>query len=406
MKISVHTVITLLHTIIRPVSADLVEHMQRTALTAWYLAKYSGLEESECARTYLAGMLHDIGALGKSRDKLALASEAFLDNHEAMGEAMVAGITFLQPIAPVLRHHHVHWQPEGVNPYPLTHYIVHMADEFELFLRGVEGGYLSQRERILNQFLERDVHWPPVLVDALCQAGQMDGFWFRLAHKPLDDVLGMVSPLKETYLGTADFLQLCQLISQIVDRYSSFTMTHSASVARVAGELARLHGYSENRQQKIVIAGYLHDIGKLFIPPEILEKQGRLTREEYDRIKLHSYQTRVMLTPVEGLQQVAYWASNHHERLDGSGYPFGLNAQQLDDPSRILAVADMYTALTENRPYRQGMDKGAALSILHEEVSKNKLAGNIVALLENNIEAVAPLVAGSAWCLSAIRNVA
>lgn len=397
MKISVHTVITLLHTIIRPVSADIVEHMQRTALTAWYLAKYSELDESECAGAYLAGMLHDIGALGKGRDTLALDSEAFLENHEAMGWAMIAGIDFLQPVAPVLRHHHVDWLSEGINTYPLNHYIVHMADEFELFLRGVEGGYLSQRESILCQFLKRDVHWPPVLVEALCQAGQQDGFWFRLAHKPLDDVLGMISPLKETYLGTGDFLQLCQLISQIVDRYSSFTMTHSASVARVAGELARLHGYSKNRQQKIVIAGYLHDIGKLFIPPDILEKQGSLTREEYDRIKLHCYQTRVILAPLEGLQQVAFWASNHHERLDGSGYPFGLSAQQLDDPSRILAVADMYTAMTENRPYRQGMDKGVALSILHEEVSKNKLAGNIVALLESNIEAIAPLVASTAF---------
>ncbi|PWW09171.1 HD domain-containing phosphohydrolase [Mangrovibacter plantisponsor] len=393
MKISIQTVLDLLHSIIKPISPEIVIHLQRTALISWYLANKARLPEQEICEAYLAGMLHDIGALDKSRADLALASESFLDGHEASGAAMTAGIRFLQPVTQIIEHHHLEWMDGSPLNLPLIHHLVHMADSFELYLHRVDGNYIAQREEIVNGFLSGNKKWPLELVDALIKASQQDGFWFRLGNPEPERVLQTISPLHEEFLGREDFLEVCLLISKIVDKYSSFTQTHSTSVAHVAEKLSELYGYDTEMQQRICIAGYLHDIGKLFIPLSILEKHGRLEAVEYARMKLHSYKTLVMLEQFEELGRIVSWAANHHERLDGSGYPFGLVAAELDIPSRILAVADVFTATTENRPYRRGMDTEKAIAILMEESANGRLDRDIVGLLIHNIGVVKPLVA-------------
>lgn len=392
MKIPAQTVLDLLHTIIQPISADLVNHLQRTALISYYLGKRAGLDATSLRHVWLAAMLHDIGVLGKDREKLTLASEAFLTDHEELGAAMMEGITFLKPVVSILANHHADWREGEENHYPLTHYLVHLADEFELFLRNVEGDYIAQRHDIIARFFSAPKPWPPQLVDALTRAAGEDGFWFRLGNPSLELVLRTISPVKDMLLNQHDFLEICQLISKIVDKYSSFTRTHSTSVAHVAQKLAQLYGYDRETQQKICIAGYLHDLGKLFIPLNILEKSGKLEPEEYAQMKLHSYKTLVMLSPIIELHEIVHWAANHHERLDGSGYPFCLEAQDLDMPSRIMAVADVFTALTENRPYRQGMNKQQALAILALEAEKNRLDGDIITLLTQHIDSIHRLV--------------
>lgn len=393
MKISVQTVLNLLHNIIHPVSADLVNHLQRTAVIIWYLSQRVGLNKTEISNAFLAGMLHDIGTLSKDRAQLTLGSEGFLDGHEQLAGSMTAGIRFLQPIAPILENHHTEWSGGGKDNLPLIHYLVHMADTFELYLRGIKGDYFSQRERIITDFFAQSTPWPAPLEQALRESAHQDGFWFRLGNPTLSQVVNAISPLHDQMLDHHDFLEVCQLISKIVDKYSSFTRTHSASVAHVAARLAELYGYDIDMQEKICIAGYLHDIGKLFIPLDILEKHGKLESWEYAIMKQHSYKTLVMLHPISELGDIVQWAANHHERLDGSGYPFSLRAASLDIPSRILAVADVFTAMTENRPYRQGMQSAKALAILREEAANNRLDREIVALLDHNIDSVKPLVA-------------
>ncbi|NDJ56487.1 HD domain-containing protein [Enterobacteriaceae bacterium 4M9] len=392
MKISVQTVLDLLHNIIRPVSQSLVNHLQRTALIVWYLGKRAGCDNATFRNAFLASMLHDIGSLSKARDELTPGSAAFLENHQQLGVSMTAGIRFLQPVTTLLENHHMQWSPYEPDNLPLAHYMVHMADAFELFLRDIEGDPMTQREIVIDLFLEQSGPWPSLLVEALQESSAEDGFWFRLSNPALDQVLDVISPLHDEMLNHHDFLEVCQLISRIVDKYSSFTQTHSASVAHVAEKLAELYGYDRDMQEKICIAGYLHDIGKLFIPLHILEKSGKLVPHEYAQMKQHSYKTLVMLHPIDELGDIVHWAANHHERLDGSGYPFRLSAASLDMPSRILAVADVFTAMTENRPYRRGMSGAHAIKILQEEAANYRLDQDIVTLLTHNIESVEPLV--------------
>ncbi|TQI77790.1 HD domain-containing protein [Serratia fonticola] len=393
MKISVQAVLDLLHSIIHPIAPDLVYHLQRTAIISWYVGNRAGFDDTTIRNAYLASMLHDIDMLGKERTPLTFNSDVLLKGNERLAASMMVGIRFLQPAAAILENQYVECSQTRDDKLANAQHLVHFADEFELFLRGVKGDYATQRELIISQFLNSTEPWPACLVAALHDVSTQDGFWFRLSEPSLHQVLHVISPFNELRLEHHDFLEVCLLVSRIVDKYSRFTQTHSTRVAHVAAKLAELYGYGREMQEKVCIAGYLHDIGKLFIPLNILEKCGKLEPDEYAQMKHHSYKTRVMLNPIEELGDIVHWAANHHERLDGSGYPFRLDAASLDIPSRIIAVADVFTAMTENRPYRQGMPVSEALEILQQEALNYRLDQDIVSLLSHNIDAVKALVA-------------
>ena len=135
------------------------------------------------------------------------------------------------------------------------------------------------------------------------------------------------------------------------------------------------------------IAGNFHDIGKLLIPNSIIEKPGKLTDSEYALMRCHSYYTYNTLTSIGGLGKIAEWAAFHHERLDGSGYPFHYSGDKIDTGSRIMAVADIFTALVEDRPYRKGMDRNQIYQIFKPQ-AHNQLDKKIVELLFDNYNAV------------------
>lgn len=129
---------------------------------------------------------------------------------------------------------------------------------------------------------------------------------------------------------------------------------------------------------KLYFAGALHDIGKLAVDRGVLEKPARLTDSEYRHIQDHAVWTYKILSGIQGLEDVTHWASNHHEKLDGSGYPQGLAAGQLDFWDRMLGCIDIYQALTEERPYKAGMTHAQAAAILRRMAGAGKLDESIV----------------------------
>lgn len=392
MKISVQTVLDLLHSIMQPLSPELVHHLQRTGIICWYLGTRAGFDNAAIKNAWLAAMLHNIGALSRAHPFSGAHGKAFIEEHGRLGATMMSGVRFLRPVTAILETRHAGNPGDSQSTTLNTWQLVQLADEFELWLRAIDGDYVARRHSIVSGFLANSPLWPARLVEALQDASHEDGFWFRLSSPALQQVLRVISPLNDVVLDHHDFLEVCLLISNIVDKYSSFTQTHSTSVAQVAASLAELYGFDSYTQDKIRIAGYLHDIGKLCIPLNILEKQGKLEPDEYAQMKRHSYKTLEMLHPIEELGEIVPWAARHHERLDGSGYPFRLGAASLDIPSRIIAVADVFTAMTENRPYRQGMSSEKALIILEEEAANFRLDRDIVDLLSHNIAVIRPLV--------------
>ena len=129
------------------------------------------------------------------------------------------------------------------------------------------------------------------------------------------------------------------------------------------------------------IAGNLHDVGKLVVPRSILEKNGKLDDEEFSIIREHPYYTRLIFMDIEGFEDIADWAGFHHEKLNGHGYPFHFGREELDLGSRIMAVADIFSAITEDRPYRKSMEKEQVIAILREDAQRELLSQRLVELL-------------------------
>ncbi len=147
-----------------------------------------------------------------------------------------------------------------------------------------------------------------------------------------------------------------------------------------------MSGMPEPECWQIRVAGYLHDVGKLAIPKEIIEKGGKLNEEEFNTLKSHPYHTFRTLENIKGLEVINEWASFHHERLDGSGYPFCLKSKELSLGSRIVSIADVFTAIMEDRPYRPGMAPERALEVLKKDASEKSLDWGLVELLEENFD--------------------
>jgi HD-GYP domain-containing protein (c-di-GMP phosphodiesterase class II) len=136
------------------------------------------------------------------------------------------------------------------------------------------------------------------------------------------------------------------------------------------------------------IAGFLHDLGKLAVPVEILDKPSGLVRNEYNVIRHHAFYTYRILDALPPLAVINKWAALHHERLDGKGYPFHLTAKELLEGSQIMAVADVFTAIAENRPYRAGMTRDSAIGVLDDMVRARAINGDIVTVLKKNYEEI------------------
>jgi HD-GYP domain-containing protein (c-di-GMP phosphodiesterase class II) len=167
------------------------------------------------------------------------------------------------------------------------------------------------------------------------------------------------------------------ILSGIIDEKSPFTGTHSKGLAHIADLMADFYKFDEDHRAKLLIAANLHDLGKLGIPNAILDKEGGLTPDEFMTMKAHTFYTRKALERVNGLDDIVEWAANHHEKLDGTGYPYGFSKKELAFESQLMACVDIYQALTEDRPYRKPMPHAKASEIMRGMVEKGFISGDI-----------------------------
>lgn len=171
-------------------------------------------------------------------------------------------------------------------------------------------------------------------------------------------------------LSNSELVRIAGIIAKIIDYKSNFTREHSIQIANKAWYMGQIYGYSEEMNAMIYLSAAFHDVGKLYISNEILEKPGKLSNEDFEEIKNHVLYTWVILKQVRGFEQIAVWASNHHEKLDGSGYPFHKTADELDFISRLLACLDIYQAVREARPYHPMRSHKDTMEILFDMAEK------------------------------------
>lgn len=372
------------------VDPALVNHHLRVAYIARSLADELGLSPEERDRVTVAGLLHDMGAL-ELKERLDTLHFDFQNplRHAMMGYLLLADCDLLAEEAKAIRFHHLPWghgegEEYGGEDVPSESHLLHLADRVAVLIGSGEE-VLGRVDSILGAIGERrGSMFVPEFVEALESLSERDSFWLDASSLKLKEII-LRYPLRTVELDLDALLSIGRVFSRVIDFRSSFTATHTAGVAATAEALAEVAGFSPNERILMRLAGYLHDLGKLAVPNSILEKPGRLTEEEFAVIRSHAYHTYRTLEGIPGVELINVWGALHHERLDGSGYPFRLSAEDLPLGSRIMAVADVFTALTEDRPYRRGMTAREALGIVKGMASEGALDPGIVNLLERNL---------------------
>ena len=180
---------------------------------------------------------------------------------------------------------------------------------------------------------------------------------------------------------------LAMLFARLVDAKSPWTARHSESVARLSVALGRLAGIPEADCEKLELAGLLHDLGKLRVPDEILDKKGKLDPGEWAIMERHTFETWQILRRIRSFTEIAEWASLHHETPSGRGYPFRRAGERIPLPARLVAVADVFQALAQERPYRASLDPRAILRVLQAMVRAGRLDAYGVELAGGNLGA-------------------
>ncbi|MBX4260853.1 HD domain-containing protein [Clostridium estertheticum] len=370
----------------------LAQHQHRTAFIALELSELAHFAPEITENIFTAALLHDIGAISVE-EKIAIQSFKGIDEniHTIRGELLLEKIPWLRKISKIVRNHHrkwIDWSDCIANPVVFSSQIILLSDYVERLI--------NRNKYILNQVddivtIIKKLSGTVIhknIVTYFLDLSKREEFWLDLTSPNLSSLLLSNGQFKNMQIGLDDISSISNLYRDLIDFKSRFTATHTSGVSECAVKLSELLGLAELDVKSMRIAGNFHDMGKLAIPNSILEKPGKLTVDEFAIIRCHTYYTFRTLNSIGGLQRIAEWAAYHHEKLDGSGYPFHLTSEEIGTGSRIMAVADIFTAISEDRPYRKGMDKNEIYAVIKKQSNENLLDKRIVELLFDNYDVI------------------
>jgi HD-GYP domain-containing protein (c-di-GMP phosphodiesterase class II) len=289
-----------------------------------------------------------------------------------LGEAVAAGIHGLDE----------HWDGSG-HPRGLAGAAIPLASRIALLAQMVDvfhqrGGAQAARQMAARR---RGGWFDPRLADAFAVLGRDPGFWSGLAAADLGQHVLAMEPARQPQPVDDDYLDdIAAAFGQIVDAKSPFTGGHSARVALFADRLAARLDLGDDTRRWLRRGALLHDVGKLGVSNRILDKRGKLDPAERAQMQRHAMHTEQILGRISAFDTLARVAGAHHERLDGSGYPRGLDARHIRLETRIITTADVFDALTADRPYRAALPLEQALDIMRADIGKGIAADCFEAL--------------------------
>ncbi len=370
--------------------SGLMNHHHRTALIALNIGKSAGLADCDLLELFQASIIHDIGTINwKEKADLIKFDIDAPWGHCSRGSEMVHRHSSLRHLSPIILSHHDHWSGSNSSGLskdriPLPSRIIHLADRTDILIKPNQN-ILDQSKTILNKLRSQSgVLFDPDLVAVFEQLAQKNSFWFDLASAWEDDCLKELLPFQLIPDELAYSLDIAQLFATVVDTKSPFTYRHSRGVAAIAGFMGEQSGFSPAHCSYLKIAGLLHDLGKLSVPDELLEKPGKLSTAEFNIMKQHAYYTYRLLKPIPENFPLAEWAAFHHEKPNGKGYPFGKNAAELDLSTRLISIADLFVALREDRPYRASMSWEQIAGIMNELAQSGDLDKDRISIILDN----------------------
>ncbi|HEY5086518.1 MAG TPA: HD domain-containing phosphohydrolase [Gemmatimonadaceae bacterium] len=284
------------------------------------------------------------------------------------GADIAMRLGFPQATADAIRHLDEHWNGRG-HPDGLAGPSIPLMSRIASLSQVVDAFHQHDGTRTaLRVAQKRSGSWfDPSLVDRVFSWRNESSWWERLdTTDPTDEVIAAEPMSHVRWVSEDDLDVIARAFADIIDAKSPYTYSHSRNVAAYALGIAREMRLDSATQRRVYRAGLLHDIGKLGVSNSILDKAGRLTESERTAVERHPFFTWEILSRVPAFRDFAWSAALHHERLDGSGYPWHLSGNRLDMTARILCVADVYEALTADRPYRASLAWEESSRILGE----------------------------------------
>lgn len=367
-------------------------HAKRVAWLCVQMGLTLGMTGEEISDLATAALLHDSALLEYKNDyeNGILRQEADGRKHCIAGEEnlkLIPGYHMLRGY--VLYHHEC---ADGSGPFgkkeektPLGAQLIHIADEVDLkFSLGTNCVHLDEKLKNIQIYIkeQQGIAFGKKASEIFLNVLSKEQL-FLTQNYTMKHLKESLLPMQISFSSKENSIfDLAELFARIIDYKSPFTKCHSLGIAQKAKQMANALGWDEGTCAKLYFAGALHDIGKLFIDHTVLEKPGRLEAEEYLHIQTHADWTWKLLGKIQGFEEIQAWASYHHEKLNGKGYPFGKTAQELGEKERLLACLDIYQALTEDRPYKAGMAHKKAIGILREMVQKEELDGYFVECID------------------------
>lgn len=370
-------------------------HSKRCAYISLRIGIELKLSQEECFDLCSLALMHDCGITQAFYNQNCLAAgsqknlkilEKLVD-HCKIGEKNVKQFPFLTKQKNVILYHHEYLDGSGLygikdSEIPLMAKIICFADDIDMNFNLLDCSVDVVSEIQKFALSHRGELYAQEAVDAFMQLSGKISFWRDLTDENILTSVEKYLPKISTAVESADILNISSVFSAIIDSKSTFTAVHSNELMEKAKRVAKHLEWEEEKSVFFQVAANLHDIGKLGTPRAILEKNDSLTKDEFAEIKEHAYLTHMILKSIDGFEQVHQWASRHHERNDGSGYPFGMKEDALCFESKMLACLDMYQALVEVRPYREAFSHQEAMKILNEQVSNNLFDKEIVGLID------------------------
>lgn len=378
IKISLFTLISTFSLALDLAENKKLEHAQRVAYLALRTGEILGLPSERLLLVFFAGLLHDIGKINYT-----LAST----DHPLVGARLARQLPLPATVSAIIAAHHEAWDGSGYplglrgDEIPVEAQLLFLADLIENKF-GQDYDLIPVQEGIISLIKsEQGQRLSPAVASACMQLLQEPRVYYDLASRNLAQALRRRSRIFDQDIELTSLEHLALLFADLVDAKNPYTAAHSRRVANTAFYLGQHLNLTAYQCRQLYHAGLLHDLGKLAVPAEILDKPDRLTPQEYSQVMAHAYYTERLLLEIPGLGELAFLAASHHERLDGSGYPSRLCANQLPLPARILAVADFYQALADDRPYRSALPQEKIYHLLHQEAAASRFDAEVVEAL-------------------------
>jgi HD-GYP domain-containing protein (c-di-GMP phosphodiesterase class II) len=375
-------------------------HAQRVAYIATMLADALGATPGQRAGAFFGALMHDAGVTSAGAEICRVAgvdeetifgpsprrspeelrgtlpfadlnaiTEA-VQRHPVLGAEIATALELPDEVAAAITSHHERFDgrgyPNGVRgaDIPLEARILAVADMAEVSIAG-EFSSLAARRRFgqalapyCESVLDADI------VGKLFDLARQDDFWLGLYADDLPDVLASFRIGADGRRSRKRVMRFAETFADISDAKGGHTVGHSRRTADGAEKLAEALQLDDGHIEMIRIAALLHDVGLLGVPARVMSKPDILSVTEMQLMRQHPAHSEMVLSPLQGFEEIAYWIARHHERPDGKGYPEMLTGEDIPLESRIISVADVYAALTSERPHRGALSSKDARQIL------------------------------------------